>query len=137
MKARAKAERAAARNVVAMNGIAPCATPTSAAPSPSAVPIPETPTAEADSVEPPPQDAEDVVPVAPLKESALDRAELLRSKPDVVVRFMQLIVPILVDVYAASVAIPVRAKCLTALLKAISFLDCEVIKRVLKVRHSL
>jgi E3 ubiquitin-protein ligase TRIP12 len=67
------------------------------------------------------------------KESSVDRTELLRSKPVVVGRFMQLIVPILCDVYAASVATPVRVKSLTAMLKAVSFLDGDGIKRVLKV----
>lgn len=60
-----------------------------------------------------------------------DRTELLRSKPTVVGRFMQLIVPILIDVYAASVITPVRVKTLTGLLKAVSFLDGDGLKRVL------
>src|SRR5712691_11625070 len=50
-----------------------------------------------------------------------DRIEMLRGKPEVVGRFMQLIVPILVDVYAASVITTVRIKTLTGLLKAISY----------------
>lgn len=62
-----------------------------------------------------------------------DRTELLRSKPTVVGRFMQLIVPILIDVYAASVITPVRVKTLTGLLKAVSFLDGDGLKRVLTV----
>ncbi|KAG7439758.1 uncharacterized protein BT62DRAFT_998118 [Guyanagaster necrorhizus] len=60
-----------------------------------------------------------------------DRAELLRSKSEVVGRFMNLTVPILIDVYAASVITPIRVKTLTGLLKAISFLDAEGLKRVL------
>ncbi|KAG6821487.1 hypothetical protein H0H93_010211 [Arthromyces matolae] len=63
--------------------------------------------------------------------ATLDRTELLRSKPVVVGRFMQLIVPILIDVYAASVITPVRVKTLTGLLKAISFLDADGVKQVL------
>ncbi|KAK0202726.1 hypothetical protein DFS33DRAFT_1488831 [Desarmillaria ectypa] len=60
-----------------------------------------------------------------------DRTELLRSKSEVVGRFMNLAVPILIDVYAASVITPIRVKTLTGLLKAISFLDAEGLKRVL------
>ena len=67
------------------------------------------------------------------KETPLDRTELLRSKPEVVGRFMQVMVPILVDVYAASVSTPVRIKTLTGLLKAVSFLDSEELKRVFTV----
>jgi hypothetical protein len=71
------------------------------------------------------------------QELALDRTDLLRSKPAVVGRFMQLMVPILVDVYTASVITPVRVKTLTGLLKAVSFLDGDGLKRVLTVRSSL
>ncbi|KAI6008984.1 ubiquitin-protein ligase [Pisolithus marmoratus] len=46
-----------------------------------------------------------------------DRTELLRSKPDAVGRFMRLIVPVLIDVYAASVITPIRIKTLTGLLR--------------------
>lgn len=42
-------------------------------------------------------------------------------------------VPILVDVYAASVMAPVRIKALTGLLKAVSFLDADELTRVFKV----
>ena len=61
---------------------------------------------------------------------------MLRGKPEVVGRFMQLIVPILVDVYAASVITTVRIKTLTGLLKAISYLEADEIKRVLTVSGS-
>ena len=70
--------------------------------------------------------------VAP-KEGAADRIELLRSKSQVVGRFLQLMVPILIDVYAASVITPVRVKTLTGLLKAVSFLDADGLKQVLTV----
>jgi E3 ubiquitin-protein ligase TRIP12 len=76
---------------------------------------------------------DEIAPSPPQKEPSIDRTELLRSKPAVVDRFMQLIVPILTDVYAASVATPVRVKSLTGLLKAVSFMDGDGIKRVLKV----
>jgi hypothetical protein len=70
---------------------------------------------------------------APLKDPAPDRTELLRSKPEVVGRFMRLMVPVLVDVYAASVMLSVRTKTLTGLLKAVSFLDEGGLEQVLKV----
>ena len=49
---------------------------------------------------------------------------------------MQLLVPILIDVYAASVFTPVRIKILTGRLKAVSFLDGDGLKRVLMVSSS-
>ena len=52
-------------------------------------------------------------------EVVLDRMEMLRSKSSVVVKFMQLLVPILIDIYAVSIIIPVRIKTLTGLLKKI------------------
>jgi hypothetical protein len=58
---------------------------------------------------------------------------MLRGKLDVVGRFMRLTVPILVDVYAASVITTVRIKTPTGLLKAISYLKADGIKRVLTV----
>jgi E3 ubiquitin-protein ligase TRIP12 len=70
---------------------------------------------------------------APVKETPPDRTELLRSKPVVVGRFVQLLIPILIDVYAASVITPVRVKTLTGLLKAVSFLNADAIKKVFLV----
>ena len=77
---------------------------------------------------------EGIVPPITPKEPVVDRTELLRSKPGVVGRFLHLMVPILVDVYAASVMTPVRIKTLTGLLKAVSFLDADELIRVFKVR---
>jgi E3 ubiquitin-protein ligase TRIP12 len=91
----------------------------------------DTTAAESGSAEPQTQDGEEALPLP--KEPTVDRTELLRSKPAVVGRFMQLMVPILVDVYAASVITPVRVKTLTGLLKAVSFLDGDGLKRVLTV----
>lgn len=71
----------------------------------------------------------------PPKDTTPDRSELLRSHPEVVGRFLHLMVPILVDVYAASVITPVRVKTLTGLLKAVSFLDGDELKEVFKVRQ--
>ncbi|KIP04525.1 hypothetical protein PHLGIDRAFT_191474 [Phlebiopsis gigantea 11061_1 CR5-6] len=128
-KAKAKAERAAAR-LAAVNvaNIALGIPPSTAAAGPSA--------ASEDS--PAPESAPDVQfqpdPDAPTtttaKEPPVSRSDLLRSKPEVVARYMQLMVPILVDVYAASVVTPVRVKSLTGLLKAVSFLDADELKRV-------
>ena len=94
------------------------------------------PVAENGSVEPQAHDTEEALPLPPPKEPTVDRTELFRSKPAVVGRFMQLMVPILVDVYAASVVAPVRVKTLTGLLKAVSFLDSDGLKRVLTVQPS-
>ncbi|KAJ1306674.1 hypothetical protein OPQ81_007668 [Rhizoctonia solani] len=62
----------------------------------------------------------------------LSRTELLRSKPDLIGRYMRLMVPVLVDVYAASVATQTRSKSLTGILKAVSFSEGEEINSVLK-----
>jgi len=67
--------------------------------------------------------------------SSPSRTELLRSKSVVVGRFMQLLVPILVDVYAASVSAPIRMKTLTGILKTVSFLEAEGLKQVFMVRY--
>lgn len=128
IKAKAKAERAAARQAVAnvITGTLAMgpATATPAEDSPAPEPAPDATQSG---------DAEDVPPTVPPKEPVLDRTELLRSKPEVVGRYMQLMVPILVDVYAASVVAPIRLKTLTGLLKAISFLDADELRRVFTV----
>lgn len=51
------------------------------------------------------------------------RLVLLREKPAVVFRFLYLIVPVLFDVYSASVTLQVRMRCFTGILKATSFVD--------------
>ena len=134
-KAKAKADRTAARLVNALGvpssvqatNAAGSSTPAEDSPAPESTSDPAQPAADAD--EPP--------PVVPPKESVLDRTELLRSKPEVVGRFMQLMVPILVDVYAASVVAPIRLKTLTGLLKAMSFLDADELRRVFTVSSGL
>jgi hypothetical protein len=119
IKAKAKAERAAARQAAQAPLVAACliAPPPVEDPSTTAANMAETP-----------QEPEEVAPTP-----ASSRTDLLRSKPLVVGRFMQLTVPILIDVYAASVITPVRVKTMTGLLKAVSFLDAEGLKRVLTV----
>lgn len=132
-KAKAKAERAAARlaanNVINMAMGFPPVTP---AAGPSAVSVEDSPAPEsaADAQSQPDADGSP----ATHKDPPVGRVELLRSKPEVVGRFMQLMLPILVDVYAASVVTPVRVKSLTGLLKAVSFLDPDDLKRVFTVR---
>jgi len=136
VKAKAKADRAAARLAAQA---AQASTPISEA---SSVPAPVTVVDEAPPAanpETPSQDVEDNVdssPALPTIEATPgtpDRTEMLRLKPGVVGRFMQLLVPILVDVYAASVITPVRIKTLTGLLKAVSFLDADGLNSVLMV----
>jgi E3 ubiquitin-protein ligase TRIP12 len=129
IKAKAKSERAAARQAQQSQMLSPSggSTPSSSA---TATPAPASETATptpADS----PHEADDPSPIP--KESPPDRTDMLRGKPEVVGRFMQLIVPILVDVYAASVITTVRIKTLTGLLKAISYMAADEIKRVLTV----
>jgi E3 ubiquitin-protein ligase TRIP12 len=58
---------------------------------------------------------------------------VLKSNPEVTSRFMRVMMPVLVDVYAASVALRVRTRVLTALLKTMSFLDAEELMVILKV----
>ncbi|KAF8967730.1 hypothetical protein BDZ97DRAFT_1903295 [Flammula alnicola] len=132
VKAKAKADRAAARLTAQAHAqsVTPVVEPTAmvvtvptaneASPTPAIADIPSQETEE--SAE---NSALPSIDVAP------DRTDMLRSKPAVVGRFMQLLVPILVDVYAASVITPVRIKTLTGLLKAVSFLDSDGLKPVL------
>ena len=61
------------------------------------------------------------------------RIELLSSQPDLVGRFVRLLVPVLVDVYAASVAMRVRSKVLQGLIKAISFAQQSDLLETLKL----
>lgn len=51
------------------------------------------------------------------------RMELFRDKRELLMRFMRLMTPVLVEVYAASVALNIRTRALTGLLKAASWLD--------------
>lgn len=132
MKARAKAERAAARQA-ASGHVTQQQTSTDAGPS---IPI-DGPSPESGAPDNGSQETEERRVAEAKKEALPDRTELLRSKPQAVGKFMQLIVPVLVDVYAASVYAPVRIKTLTAILKAISFLDADGLKRVFTVSFSL
>jgi E3 ubiquitin-protein ligase TRIP12 len=139
VKAKAKADRVAARQVAQT----PASASTPAAPAPAEA---VTLIADGETSTPAPtseqtsQEAEEGVVTsntATTKETPPDRTELLRSKPLVVGRFVQLLMPILIDVYAASVVTPIRVKTLTGLLKAVSFLDADAIKQVFLVSCSL
>lgn len=144
VKAKVKADRAAARQAATDPG--PAASQSAAAlSSTDCSPADLAPADDTSSGDAAPtdlqsrndvQEGEDVpLPVSALltKESAPDRTEMLRSKPEVVGRFMRLTVPVLVDVYAASVMSSVRTKTLTGLLKAVAFLDEDGLGQVLKV----
>lgn len=143
-KAKAKSERAAARQAALQQQAAHSMLAAAIGGSSSIVPTnPSTPAANSEAATPAESvadAAEDAVLPGPLApgaatagSSAPDRTELLKSKKEVVGRFMQLMVPILIDVYAASVITTVRIKTLTGLLKAISFLDGEEAQNVLTV----
>jgi len=128
VKAKAKADRTAARQTL----------PSTSVHAPSAFVAVATPAAaEGDIPTPSPEHEEmpssSAVTSTSVKETPLERTELLRSKPVVVERFVRLLMPILIDVYAASVVTPIRIKTLTGLLKAISFLDADAIKQVFMV----
>ncbi|KAF7309974.1 Ubiquitin-protein ligase [Mycena indigotica] len=125
IKAKAKAERAAARQATHAT-LSAAMLIVSYAPGPSTVatPVNEDGTTSGETMVAEPEESTPNPPAA-------DRLDLLRSKPEVVGRFMELMVPILIDVYAASVISSIRIKTLTALLKAVSFLDADGLKRVL------
>lgn len=61
------------------------------------------------------------------------RLKLLSEHPQLIGRFIQSIVPVLVDVYAASVAARVRTKVLTGLVKAIAFGGSDHLRATLQV----
>lgn len=139
VKAKAKAERAAARLAAQSHKQSSTAASASAAtPPPASVNDEASPAPTGnDGASLDPQETTDASSAPASAEVIQDRTEMLRSKPGVVGKFMQLLVPILVDVYAASVITPVRIKTLTGLLKAVSFLDADGLKPVLMVRSIL
>ena len=140
VKAKAKADRAAARLAAHQAHVAAQASSVVAGGEPSSTVIPPNIDREASpptGTDVPSQDVDEagdhMAVEAAESEVVPDRTEMLRSKSAVVAKFMQLLVPILIDVYAASVITPVRIKTLTGLLKAVSFLDGDGLKRVLMV----
>lgn len=71
------------------------------------------------------------------QDSSQARLKLLRDKPGVVSRFLYLIVPILFDVYSASVTLQVRMRCFTGILKATSFVDGIELENLYRVSFTL
>lgn len=65
--------------------------------------------------------------------AAAARTELLRGKASLLSRFMRLMTPVLVEVYAASVAVNIRTRALTGMLKAASFLEPAELWKVVEV----
>lgn len=59
------------------------------------------------------------------------RLALLKSQPQLVSKFMRSLMPVLVDVYAASVSLRVRTKALTGLTKATGFAEPADLKQTL------
>ena len=133
IKAKGKADRRAARGQASSSGqVVAASVPVSANPSAassttnlgdgtsssaidgaagsSAVDIPPVPSA--DAVPPVPASGADAgdapapAPVAPVQ----TRTQMLRERQDVVLRFMRLVVPVLIEVYNASVLLNVRTK---------------------------
>lgn len=132
IKAKAKADRAASRREAKETSAAATPTPRPTSANGSTDPT-ETNTAAESTSETPSREEQTEAVQVPAKDQVLDRNELLRSKPEVVGRFMQLMVPVLIDVYAASVITSVRLKTLTGLLKAVGFLETEDLKKVFSV----
>ncbi|CAO1616657.1 unnamed protein product [Parajaminaea phylloscopi] len=67
-----------------------------------------------------------------LREQAqMRRIEMLSERKSLVERFTQLVLPTLLEVYAASVALHIRVKALTGLLKIVSFVDAITLGQVL------
>lgn len=65
--------------------------------------------------------------------AAAARTELLRGQAGLLMRFMRLMTPVLVEVYAASVAVNIRTRALTGMLKAASFLESDELWKVVEV----
>ena len=144
IKAKAKADRAAARAATS------AATQTTAASGPSPTSSrAHTPTPTGGTVTPGEDDGlvssavidhpegSDSAPTAaappPAKDPLVERANLLRANLPTVNRFIRLIAPVLVDVYAASVSIPIRIKSLASLLKAVCFQESDQLAVTLRV----
>ena len=62
---------------------------------------------------------------------AAQRMEQQRAVPNFVKRYAELVLPLLIEVYTASVTFSVRAKALTAVLKTLWYIDTETLTPVL------
>ena len=67
------------------------------------------------------------------KDSSQPRLSLLRKNLKIVSRFLNLIVPVLFDVYAASMTLQIRLRSLTSILKATNFVDDEDVSLLFRV----
>ncbi|WVQ96417.1 hypothetical protein IAU59_003522 [Kwoniella sp. CBS 9459] len=119
--------------------VAEAASGTSTGPSTPAggtVPLPSdfvTPTAAGSSNSTLPSHTAAILKAKKEAESQMEqRIELLNSNPQLIGTFIKALVPVLVDVYAASVVLRVRTKVLTGLVKAIAFAQPEQLKATLK-----
>lgn len=65
------------------------------------------------------------------EQAQIKRKQMLTEQQALVKRFTQLVLPTLVEVYAASVALHMRAKALSGILKIISFVDEDTLTAVL------
>jgi E3 ubiquitin-protein ligase TRIP12 len=138
LKAKSKAERAATRQsqtATQTNAVPETVALSSAAQASVETLHEDVPSQEVSAAPTPDQEAGSPVALElpQTSEPSMDRTELLRSNMAVVNKFMRLMVPILVDVYAASVITPVRIRTLTGILKAVSFLEAGGLKQVLHV----
>lgn len=142
VKAKAKAQRAAARAQAAADPSSSTALDT-----PSGLESPATGTAEDRPAVSTANSTDDVSGAAAVDDvlSASTRSRnkeadqvlerrlsLLKEHPELVRRFVGLIIPVLVDVYAATVALKVRTKVLTALLKTVGYLAPDELREVLQ-----
>ena len=104
---------------------------------------PGTPTAGASDL--PAVDTTVLTPAALAKENATklkkeqeiqqeQRTDYFNAHPELLAKFIKAILPVLVDVYAASVAMRVRTKVLNALLRAVAFSGPDGLRATLKVR---
>lgn len=66
---------------------------------------------------------------------AQQRLQMLKERPELTNAFIRAIVPVLVDVYAASASPRVRQKVLSGLTRAIAFAQPDLLRETLKVSH--
>lgn len=67
------------------------------------------------------------------EQAQLKRVEMLKGREGLMKRFTQLVLPTLVEVYAASVALHVRGKAILGILKLLSYVEAEPLREVLHV----
>lgn len=72
-----------------------------------------------------------------LEQQLRQRKNLIEAKSDVVISFIRVMLPVLVEVYSASAATKIRTKVLGAILRAIAFCEEETLRHALKVSSRL